>query len=231
MPDFVLPVGSLVNGAAIIGGASIGMAFGRHFPERLRTLVFQALGLCTLVIGMQMGLKMANPLVIIFSLVLGGIVGVGVGLEDFLGSLGDRFKRLVRSDNSVFTDGLMTAFLLFAIGPMAVLGPFDEGLRADPTVLYTKSMLDGFASIALASSFGSGVLFSFIPLLIYQIGLTLLAGTLQPVFTPAVISEFSALGGVLILGIGINVMGLASIRLGDLLPSLVVVVVLATVFQ
>jgi hypothetical protein len=177
-----------------------------------------------------MALQMAEPLIVIFSIIIGGIIGAAFGLEDFLASLGDRLKKVVRSRNEKFTEGLLTATLLYCIGSMAIVGAFDEGLRGDPTLLLTKSLLDGFASIALASTFGVGVLFSALPLFAYQYGLTLLAAQLQNVLTDALVGELTAVGGVLILGISINLLELKYVRLGDLLPALGVVVILGLIF-
>lgn len=222
-----LPVGSLTNVLAVLVGGAVGLTLGTRLPERVQTIVFQGLGLSTLAIGVAMTLKMQNPLVVIFSVLIGGIVGAWLEVERGLQGLGDRLKQTIGSDGSQFTHGLITAFLLFCVGPMAILGAFDEGLRQDPTLLFTKSMLDGFAAIALASAYGSGVLFSVLPLFAYQYGLTLGATALQEIFSPALIAELTAVGGVLILGISMNLLKLAVIRLGDLLPSLLMVVLLS----
>jgi uncharacterized membrane protein YqgA involved in biofilm formation len=230
MAELVIPVGTLVNTATVLTGGTIGLLLGRRFPEGVRELVFQGLGLCTLTIGMSMALKMLNPLILIFSVLIGGIAGEIMGLEDVFHRLGERLKARVKSSNAQFTDGLITAFLLFCIGSLTILGAFDEGLRGDPTLLYTKAMLDGFASIALASTFGAGVLFSVIPLFAYQYGLTLFASFFSSVFTEAMITELTAVGGVLILGLGINLLKLRYIKVSNLLPALVVVVILSWFF-
>lgn len=226
----MLPVGSLVNAAAIIVGGAIGLALHGRFPARARLIVFQALGLSVIVIGMQMALKMTQPLLVIFSLIIGGVIGELLNIEDFLERMGNRVKRLTKSQNNLFTDGLVTAMLIFCVGSMAILGAFDEGLRGDPKILFTKAMLDGFTSIALASTYGAGVLLSSIPVFLYQFSLTLLAGSVQQFFTPELITQLTATGGVLILGIGVNLLELLRIRLSNLLPSLVIVVILSMVF-
>ncbi len=222
-----MPIGTLANVAAVLVGGAIGLVVHDRMPARMKTIVFQGLGLCTLAIGMSMALKMDNPLVVIFSVVLGGITGEAMRLEDAFNRLGNALKRRVKSDNSLFTDGLVTAFLIFCIGPMTIMGALDEGLRQDPTLLYTKAMLDGFGSIALGATYGSGVLFSVLPLFVYQYGITLCAGAAQAVLTQPMITALTATGGVLILGIGINLLELARIRLSNLLPALVFAVVLA----
>lgn len=226
----MLPTGSLVNAAAIIAGSLIGALLHGRFPERVRTIVFQGLGLCVLLIGVQMALKVDNILILIFSVLLGGLLGELLDLEGLFERLATRFKALVRSKDTGFTDGLITASLIFCIGAMAIIGSFDEGIRGDPTVLYTKSILDGFASVALASTYGLGVLFSFIPVLLYQGGLTLFAGFFQQHFSPQLIAQLTSTGGVLILGIGLTLLDIKRVRLSNLLPALLVVVVLTLVF-
>lgn len=230
----MLPTGSLVNAAAIIAGSLIGALLHGRFPERVRTIVFQGLGLCVLLIGVQMALKVDNILILIliliFSVLLGGIIGELLDLEGLFERLATRFKALVRSKDTGFTDGLITASLIFCIGAMAIVGSFDEGIRGDATVLYTKSILDGFASVALASTYGLGVLFSFIPVLLYQGGLTLFAGFFQEHFSPQPIAQLTSTGGVLILGIGLTLLDIKHVRLSNLLPALLVVVVLTLVF-
>lgn len=225
-----LPVGSLVNAAAIILGSLAGMALHGRFPERFRSIVFQGLGLCVLLIGAKMALTVSNPLLLIFAILLGGLAGELLRLDAAFERLGERAKGLLRSGNPQFTEGLITASLIFCIGAMAIVGSFDEGIRGDPTVLYTKSILDGFASVALASTFGSGVLFSFVPVLLYQGALTLFAGLFQQHFTPTVISQLTATGGLLILGIGLTLLDIKRVNLSNLLPSLLIAVLLALFF-
>jgi len=223
----MLPIGTLANVAAVILGGTIGVMLGGRMPESCRAIVFQGLGLCTLVIGMSMALKMQAPLPLIFSVVLGGIIGELARLEAGFERMALWVKARVKSDNALFTDGMITAFLIFCVGPMTILGSFDEGLRADPTLLYTKSMLDGFASIALAATYGLGVVFSVVPLAIYQLGLTFFAASLQDLLTEPLVAQLTATGGVLILGIGCNLLELKTIRIANLLPALVLVVLLS----
>ncbi len=226
----MLPIGSLVNAAAIIAGSLIGLLLHNRFPERVRSIVFQGLGLCVLVVGMQMALKTENAIIVIFSVLIGGISGELMNLEGLFEILANRFKAVVRSKNADFTDGLITASLIFCIGAMAVVGAFDEALRGDRTLYFTKSILDGFASVALASTYGSGVLFSFLPVLLYQGSLTLFAGALQQYFTPHLIAQLTGTGGILILGIGFTLLDIKRVRLSNLLPALAAVVVLTLLF-
>ena len=225
-----LPVGSFINMAAVIGGGALGMLLGARLPDRVRAIVFQGLGLCTLVIGMQMAFKTANPLIMIFSILSGAIIGELLRLEDAFARAGEALKAKLRSGNPRFTDGFVTATLLFCIGSMAILGPFDEGLRGDRTIVLTKSILDCFAAIALASAYGVGVLFSALPLFAYQGGLTMFAGVLQPLLGPAVMNELTATGGLMVIGIGINLLEIKRIPLANMLPALLTAVLLASFF-
>ncbi len=223
----VFPTGSVMNALAILVGGGIGLLLHGRLPEKMRQVVFQGLGLCVLVIGIQMALQGKNGLLVVLSVLIGGIVGELLRLEDRFAGLAGILKNLVRSSNTRFVDGMVTASLIYCIGAMAILGSFDEGIRGDHSVLFTKSLLDGFASIALASTHGSGVLFSALPVLVYQGLLTIFASSFQSYFSDYLIAQLTATGGTLILGIGINLLGLAAIRLSSLLPSLLVIVVLS----
>jgi uncharacterized membrane protein YqgA involved in biofilm formation len=225
----VFPTGSVMNAVAILVGGGLGLLFHGRLPEKMRQVVFQGLGLCVLVIGMQMALQGKNGLLVVLSVLIGGIVGELLRLEDRFAGLAGVLKNLVRSSNTRFVDGLVNASLIYCIGAMAILGSFDEGIRGDHSILFTKSLLDGFASIALASTYGSGVLFSALPVLLYQGVLTVFASTFQSAFSDYLIAQLTATGGTLILGIGINLLGLTSIRLSSLLPSLVVIVGLSLI--
>jgi len=226
----MIPLGSIVNALAIIFGSVLGCWLQSRFPERIRAIVFQGLGLCVMLIGIQMALKVDNILIVIFSILLGGISGELLRLDTLFERLGNRFKAVIKSDNAQFTDGLITASLIFCIGAMAIVGSLEEGIRGNPTILYTKAILDGFASIALAASYGSGVLFSFIPVFLYQGSMTIGAGFFQQYFSDPMIAQVTACGGLLIIGIAINLLELTEIRLANLLPALGYVVVLTAIF-
>ncbi len=226
-----MPIGTIVNTVAVIVGSLLGLLLHENLPEKIKTIVFQALGLCTLVIGMQMALKAQNLLVLIFSLLIGGIIGEFINLDGLVERLSNFFKTKIKSKDEKFTEGLVTAFLIFCVGSMTIVGAINEGLKADRTLLYTKSILDGFTSIALASTFGVGVLFSAIPLLIFQGGITLLALQFQHFFSTAIIAQLTATGGVLILGIGFNMLDIKKIKVTNLLPALIVVALLTLLIK
>lgn len=225
----VLPVGTLINGLVVAVGACIGMILGNRLPERVRLIVFQALGLCTLAIGMQMTFQTTNPLYMVGSILVGAIIGEAMRLEDAITRGGDAIKRMMRSGNTRFTDGFVAASLLYCIGSMAILGSLQEGLDGTRTIVLTKSMLDFFASIALGAVYGSGVIFGALPVIVYQGSITLFADVLRPYLSELIRSELTAAGGVMILAIGVNLLEIKKIRLSNLLPALVVVVILCLV--
>lgn len=217
-------LGTFINAAAIIVGSFIGVLFQHRFPKKLQLIVFQGLGLSTFLIGTQMALKVENILTLIFSLLIGGIIGELLNLELRVEHFGDWLKGKVKSKDAQFTEGFVAASILFCVGAMAILGSLDEGLRADRTVLLTKSILDGFAAIALAASMGVGVAFSAIPILLYQGSITALSGLTQHFFTPLMINQLTAVGGLLIVGISLNLLDIKKIKVTNLLPSLVLIV-------
>lgn len=227
----MIPIGSLVNSAAIIGGSLIGVMLHSRFPERIRQIVFQGLGLSTMVIGIQMALKVQDILILIFSILLGGIIGELLKLDTLFERLASKLKKMTGSTDTGFIDGLITASLIFCIGAMAIIGSFEEGIKGNTTIIYTKSILDGFASIALASTYGIGVLFSFIPVLLYQGALTIFAHSFQGWFSPMMIAQLTSTGGVLIIGISMILLEVKKINLSNLLPSLGMVILLTALFK
>ena len=226
----IVPVGTLVNASAIAVGSVVGLLLRERFPERIRIVSFQGVGLCVLVIGMQMAFAMKNSLLVIIAVLLGGILGELLRLEELFQRLALRLKGMIQSSNPLFTDGFISASLIFCIGAMAIVGSFDEGIRGDHSVLFTKSVLDGFTSVVLATTYGVGVLFSAVAVLLYQGALTLFATSCQSLFSPTIIAQLTATGGVLILGIGVNILEIKQIRISSMLPSLLIVVLLSVWF-
>ena len=194
-----------------------------HFPDRVRQMVIWGVGLVSLVIGLQMSLTTQNILVVLGSLLAGGIIGELVRLHEGLNRLGDMLQaKLTVEKDSTFSKGFVTASLLFCVGPMTILGSIQDGLSGDYTLLATKSILDGFASLALAASMGWGVLFAALTVLVYQGGLTVGAGLMKTLLTEPMVAEMTATGGTLILAIGLNLLDLTTIRVANFLPALVV---------
>jgi uncharacterized membrane protein YqgA involved in biofilm formation len=224
--NMVFPTGTAIHAGAVVVGGCIGMLLGNRLPDRMRLIVFQGLGLCTMAIGVQMTFKTTNPLYMVGSILLGAIIGEALRLEEVITSGGDRLKRALRSGNAHFTDGFVAATLLFCIGSMAILGSLQEGIGGDRTIVLTKTTLDFFAAIALGAVYGSGVMFASLPILLYQGGLTLFAEAVSPWLSNLMRAELEATGGIMVLGIGFNLLEIKKIPLSNFLPALVVVVVL-----
>ena len=222
--------GTIVNVITVIVGSTIGLLVHTRLPEKLQTTLFQGIGLFTLYLGMSMALKSEHLMIVIFSIVLGVISGEILDLDTKMESLGNRLKKKVPHEGKGFTEGMITAFLLFCMGSMTILGAFEEGLQGQANLLLAKSLLDGVSSIALTATFGIGVMFSVIPLLIYQGGLTLLAGQLETIMTDPVIHEMTAVGGVIMLGLGLDILGIKKIKTLNMLPAIVFAVILAILF-
>jgi uncharacterized membrane protein YqgA involved in biofilm formation len=220
-------IGTLVNVSTVIAGTAIGLLLKSRLPEKLVKTVFQALGLFTLVIGFIMAMKVNSLLIVVFSLVLGAISGEFIDLEVYANRAGAKLKKKVNLGGEQFSEGLLTAFLMFCMGSMTIIGAFDEGLKNDSTLLITKSVMDGFSSIALASALGIGVGFSVIPLLVYQGGLTLFANYLGTFFSENMIADLSATGGILLIGLGFNILEIKKIKVFNLLPAIVYAVFFA----
>src|SRR3972149_2203720 len=222
--------GTLVNTGRVILGSLIGLAGGSRLPEKVKQIVMNGLGLCTLLIGFKMAFKGEQILLIIGSLVLGGIIGEFLNIEGWLERLGEKIKKRVKSESGNFVVGFVTASLVFCVGPMTVVGSIEDGIRGDASILYAKSVLDGFASIAFASGLGIGVLFSAVTVLVYQGLLTLLGQKLSFLLNQHVLNELTATGGLMIVGIGLLLLDIKKVRVGNFLPALVIVVILALIF-
>ena len=225
----MIGLGTLVNAVGVLVGGSIGLLLHAKLPERITQIVFQGIGLFTLFLGVSMALKTENMLILIFSIVIGGIIGELLHLERGINRWADRLKTRFQFGHEKFTEGMITAFLLFCIGSMTVLGAIEEGLGGTPTLLFAKTMLDTFAAMAMAAALGVGVLFSIIPLLIFQGGLTLLAALFGDFMSQSMINELTAVGGLLLLGLGINILEIKAIKVTNMLPALIAVVVLSVV--
>ena len=212
--------GTIVNTASVISGSLIGAMIGRHLPQRLKTIVMQALGLAVILIGLQMALSVKYLLLTIGCLLLGALTGEWIDIEGQVEKIGQWLKSRARSESSSFVEGFVTASVLYCTGAMVIVGSIQDGTIGDPTTLYVKSMLDGVASIALASSLGIGVAFSSLTVLAVQGSITLLASKLLFLQDPRVLNAVTATGGLMILGIGINLLDLKKIPVGNLVPAL-----------
>lgn len=222
--------GTLVNVLAVLAGGALGVVLRRRIPAGMRDTVMHGLGLATIVIGAQMAFGTRNIVLVILSLVAGGVAGEALRIEAGLERLGRWAEETLGAgeEGSTFARAFVTSSLLFCVGPLTILGSIQGGLGQTPVLLYTKSMLDGASSVAIGAALGAGVFLSAGTVLVYQGTLTLLASAAQTVMTPAVTREFTATGGMLVVGIGLNILGVrrTPIRVGNLLPALFVIVVL-----
>jgi len=206
------------------------MLLNKSLHDRYKTIYFQAVGLFTLAIGISMVYNMQHILIVVGSLAVGSLLGEWMNLEKGVERVSQHMKTKFRVGNDRFSEGLITAFLLYCIGSMTILGAIQEGTGGSSDLLLTKSLMDGFSSILLASAFGVGVIASAVPLLIFQGGLTLLAMYASSFFSPQIIQGLTSVGGILLIGLGINILEIKRLRIMNMLPALLVVVLLLYLF-
>ena len=219
--------GTLVNVGSVLVGSFVGVLLKKGIPDRIQTIIFQALGLFTIFLGLTMAFESSGLyLLMVFSLILGGILGEVLKLDTNMEVLSVKLKEKIKSSNPKFTEGLITASMLFSIGSMAIIGPMNEAIKGDLNLILTKSLMDGITSIILAAAFGRGVFFSVIPVFILQATVGILSSYIEPYLDPVLIKELTAIGGLLILGIGISILEIKKINVINLLPSMGVLVIL-----
>lgn len=223
--------GTVFNSLTVFIGSLAGLLIGKFIPEKMQTTIFNCLGLFTMYVGINMTLGTKHSIAVLLSLVTGTVTGEVIGLETKLNSLGDTLKAKLHTSNGTFTQGFVNATLLFCVGSMAIIGAFNDGLRHDPELLMTKGIMDGIASVLFASSLGIGTLFSIIPMFIYQGALTFLAVWAEPFITADMYANISGLGGLMIMGIGLNMLKITRLKLGDMLPALVYVIFFTMIFS
>ena len=217
--------GTIVNGAAILAGGTLGLVLPK-LSQGIKTTVMQGIGLAVAIQGVMMAMKTSNLLIVIGSLVIGGILGELLRIEDGLNRVGAWLERTIgaRAPGKVAA-GFVSTTLLYCVGAMAILGAIDSGLRNNHDMLYTKSVLDGFSAIIFASTMGIGVLFSSVPVFVYQgliaLSATLITSFISPELLDAMTAEVTAVGGILIIGIGINMLEIKKINVANLLPAVV----------
>ena len=245
-------LGTLLNIAAVLVGAGAGVLIGDRLPERVRVTIMQGLGLLTMFLGFHEALLTRNALLMLGALLIGGIIGELLHVEDRLASIGTRIERRIgrrvdqdvpehlepadaasataKPDRSRFVDGFLVASLVFCVGPLTILGSIQDGLSGDIDLLATKSALDGFAALAFATTLGWGVAASVVTIAVLQGGLTASAVLLDDVLTDRMIDETSAVGGLLLIGIGLRLLDIAEVRVASFLPALLVAPLLVAVF-
>lgn len=224
-------IGTIVNTVAVLVGGLLGLVLNKKMPGRVTSIYFQAIGLFTLAIGATMAVSMEKILIIVSSLAIGSLLGEWWNLEKGAEQLSEYLKKRFKIGSERFSEGLVTAFLLFCVGSMTILGTIQEGTGGSPDLLYTKSMMDFFSAILLASAFGVGVAFSALPLFLFQASLTLFAMFASHFFTDDIILGLTNVGGILLIGLGINILEIKKLRIMNMLPSLVIVVLLLWIFN
>jgi len=245
--DCVALTGTLINIGAVLVGGTLGTLLGAVLPARFQDIVLQALGLATILIGLQMALKTTNPLFPLLGLLFGSLIGEAIDIEGALNRLGDRLQRRFAGGGqggegtrtSTMAQGFVTASLVFCVGPITILGALNNGLTGDIRLLSIKSVLDGFAAFGFAASFGPGVLLSTLTILVYQGGLSLGAGFFNTLIFShlsraqfdAVIGEMTAVGGLMVLAVGLRLLQIKELRIGNVLPAIIVAPAIALLFQ
>jgi uncharacterized membrane protein YqgA involved in biofilm formation len=213
-------LGTIVNTVAIIAGSLIGLFFKGRIPDKYSKTIMHAIGLAVILIGLKTALKTDDILVIIISLAMGSAIGELLRIEDRLERLGKWLGHLVSGDNEGVAKGFVTASLIYCVGAMAIVGSLESGLSGNHQTLFAKSLLDGIGSILFAATLGIGVLFSAVTVFLYQGVITLAASILKQFLIPGVVVQMSAVGGLLILAIGINLLEIKKLKIGNMLPAI-----------
>lgn len=213
-------LGTIVNSIAIILGSLLGIIIKRGIKDQYKKIIMDGVGLTVIIIGIMGGIKSENIILAIISIALGSIIGEIIGIENKLNSLGNSLEKKFGKNDSNFSKGFVTASLVYCVGAMAIVGSLESGLLGNHNTLFAKSVLDGISSIIFASTLGIGVAFSSIAVFIYQGLITLLATYLKDLLTSEVILEMSAVGGILIMAIGINILEMKKIKVGNMLPAI-----------
>lgn len=216
-------IGSLINCVAILAGTAMGLLLRERISQRFRDTVMQGVTLCVLLIGIRGAIGTEDVTLLILCMVAGALMGEGINIEKRLQSLGDRAQRVFAgkgTGDSRFSQAFVTSSLVYCVGAMAIVGALDSGLRGDHSTLIAKSALDGVSAIIFSSTLGPGVALSALAVLLYQGLIALFAQQVSGLLTPEVIREMSAVGGLLIIGLGTNMLGVTKLRIGNLLPAI-----------
>lgn len=231
-------VGTLINVGAIILASAIGVLLKGRLSDRYSRIIIRAMGLVTLILGVTMAIKAEQMILIVVSLVVGSLLGEFLSLDQRFNRAATALRSALPSskgkatmDKDRFTEGFVTATLLFCVGSMAILGPIQEASGQEPTLLLTKSVMDGISAMFFAASFGIGVMLSAAPVLIYQGAISLFSSSVMTFLSPETMTELSATGGILLVGLGISILGMRNLNVINMLPSLVIIVILCLFFQ
>ncbi len=217
-------LGVLINVCTVIIGSTVGMLFKKSISKKYSDAVMTGIGLCVVLIGIQGMLKGENILVSIISMVIGALIGTALDIDGKLNGAGDWLSEKIKSKNgekSPVAEGFVTASLVFCIGAMTILGSLDAGLKGDNTTLITKSILDLFSSMMLSASLGIGVIFAAVFVFVFQGGIVLLAGVLEPLLSTSAIAEITCVGSIMIMALGLNLSGVAKFKVANFFPALI----------
>lgn len=213
-------LGTIVNSIAIIIGSLIGLLFHKNIKSNYSEIMLKSISLSILLIGISNSLKTENLMIVIFSMVIGSIIGEYLKIEENLNNLGEFLESKFKSKKSSIAKGFVTSSLVYCIGSMAIIGALESGLSGNHQTLFAKSTLDGISAIVFSSSLGIGVMLSSVSVFIYQGTITILSSLLKDVLIPSVITEMSATGGLLILALGFNMLEFKKIKVGNMLPAI-----------
>lgn len=222
-------IGTIVNSVAVVIGCLIGFLIKGRLKTNISNTIMSGLGLCVLYIGVSGALKGEDTLLMIICIVIGALIGELIDIDKWLSRLGDIIERKVNKvgkSNIAIAEGFVSASLLFCVGAMAIVGSLESGLRGNHDTLFAKSLLDGVTSIILTSTLGIGVIFSAVTIFIYQGLITLGAGMLANVLSESVINNMTAVGSLLIIGLGFNILGITKIKVANMLPAVILPVLL-----
>ena len=222
----MIPFGTLFNVVMVLVGSIIGLFFKKFISSELNKKIFFVMGLFTIVLGFSMAIKSSDFILMFLSIIGGVICGESMQLDNSILRLINKLKNKISIKDDKFSDGILTAFLLFCVGSMTIVGSIDEGLGKRPDILYTKSVMDGISSIILASTFGIGVLFSIFPMLIFQVGITILVFYYKDFLSIELINHISSVGGVLIVALGFKLLGYKKINPTNMIPAIFLIVIL-----
>lgn len=212
--------GTSVNALAIIAGGVIGFLLKNGIEERYNTIIMNGVALCVLLIGISGALKVTNMLLVIMSVVIGGVAGEAIDIDKHLKRLGDNIEYRLKGRGGKISEGFVAASLLFCVGAMAIVGSLESGLTGNNKILFTKSVLDGVSSVVLTSSMGVGVLLSSVSVFVYQGLIAVGAAFVKGVLTEAVINDMTAVGSLLIIGLSLNMLGITEMKIANLLPGI-----------
>ncbi len=226
-----LPIGTFFNIILILIGGAIGLLFKNSLSQKINDIIFQVIALFAIVLGIKMVVPAEGEIIILIATLLGTIIGYKLNLQQRFDGLANQIKNLFGLKKKGFSEGLIFAFILFCVGPVTILGALNEGLESDRTLIYTKSIMDGVTSIFLCSAMGYGVIFSTIPMLIFQGGITVLAIYIAPFLDDFARNAISGLGGLMLFALALNMLKLKKISLENMLPAIPLVIIFSYIYN